>query len=80
MFCLSPWLVLLSTAPGDCRLPSCAPGAGGDAALLCFPPRSYCAYVVQRNVTCVLQDGAESYVKAEYHKCSWGPKCPGKVL
>lgn len=45
-----------------------------------FPPRSYCAYVVQRNVTCALQDGAESYVKAEYHKCSWGPKCPGKVL
>ncbi|NXX59699.1 EMIL3 protein, partial [Scopus umbretta] len=42
--------------------------------------RSYCAYVVQRNVTCMLQDGAESYVKAEYHKCSWGPKCPGKVL
>ncbi|KFW07580.1 EMILIN-3, partial [Eurypyga helias] len=42
--------------------------------------RSYCAYVVQRNVTCTLQDGAESYIKAEYHKCSWGPKCPGKVL
>ncbi|KFQ23600.1 EMILIN-3, partial [Merops nubicus] len=45
-----------------------------------LPPRTYCAYVVQRNVTCTLQDGAESYVKAEYHKCSWGPKCPGKVL
>uniref|UniRef100_A0A8C6ZKP8 Elastin microfibril interfacer 3 n=1 Tax=Nothoprocta perdicaria TaxID=30464 RepID=A0A8C6ZKP8_NOTPE len=44
------------------------------------PGKSYCAYVVQRNVTCALQDGAESYVKAEYHKCSWGPKCPGKVL
>uniref|UniRef100_A0A8B9P9M7 Elastin microfibril interfacer 3 n=1 Tax=Apteryx owenii TaxID=8824 RepID=A0A8B9P9M7_APTOW len=44
------------------------------------PGPSYCAYVVQRNVTCTLQDGAESYIKAEYHKCSWGPKCPGKVL
>ncbi|XP_074867865.1 EMILIN-3 [Carettochelys insculpta] len=42
--------------------------------------KSYCAYVVQRNVTCTLQDGVESYVKAEYHKCSWGPKCPWKVL
>ncbi|NXD63430.1 EMIL3 protein, partial [Eolophus roseicapillus] len=42
--------------------------------------KSYCAYVVQRNVTCAVQDGAESYIKAEYHKCSWGPKCPGKVL
>uniref|UniRef100_A0A8C0J7A6 Elastin microfibril interfacer 3 n=1 Tax=Chelonoidis abingdonii TaxID=106734 RepID=A0A8C0J7A6_CHEAB len=51
-----------------------------DCVLLCFHCRSYCAYVVQRNVTCTLQDGVESYVKAEYHKCSWGPKCPGKVL
>ncbi|XP_036604097.1 EMILIN-3 [Trichosurus vulpecula] len=39
-----------------------------------------CAYVVQKNVTCILQDGAESYIKAEYHKCSWGPKCPGTVV
>ncbi|KAF2988113.1 hypothetical protein EK904_007070 [Melospiza melodia maxima] len=61
------------------------PKLGGSFHLL--PPelsgsvwQSFCAYVVQRNVTCTLQDGAESYVKAEYHKCSWGPKCPGKVL
>ncbi|XP_012408949.1 EMILIN-3 [Sarcophilus harrisii] len=39
-----------------------------------------CAYVVQKNVTCILQDGTESYIKAEYHKCSWGPKCPGTVV
>uniref|UniRef100_A0A8D2L8N1 Elastin microfibril interfacer 3 n=1 Tax=Varanus komodoensis TaxID=61221 RepID=A0A8D2L8N1_VARKO len=51
-----------------------------DPSLLCFQCRSYCAYVVHKNVTCTLQDGVESYVKAEYHKCSWGPKCPGKVL
>uniref|UniRef100_A0A8C8SJU9 Elastin microfibril interfacer 3 n=1 Tax=Pelusios castaneus TaxID=367368 RepID=A0A8C8SJU9_9SAUR len=51
-----------------------------DYVLLCFHCRSYCAYMVQRNVTCTLQDGVESYVKAEYHKCSWGLKCPGKVL
>lgn len=59
-----------------------APGQGVMLSCRAFspPPRSYCAYVVQRNVTCALQDGAESYVKAEYHKCSWGPKCPGKVL
>nr|XP_012636749.1 EMILIN-3 isoform X2 [Microcebus murinus]XP_012636757.1 EMILIN-3 isoform X2 [Microcebus murinus]XP_012636767.1 EMILIN-3 isoform X2 [Microcebus murinus] len=38
-----------------------------------------CAYVVHRNVTCVLQEGAESYVKAEYRQCGWGPKCPGTV-
>ncbi|NXG77162.1 EMIL3 protein, partial [Baryphthengus martii] len=57
----------------------CLPGLGMMVSYV-LPSRTYCAYVVQRNVTCTLQDGAESYVKAEYHKCSWGPKCPGKVL
>ncbi|KAM4623228.1 EMILIN-3 [Discoglossus pictus] len=42
--------------------------------------RNYCVYVVQKNVTCTQQDGMESYVKAEYLKCSWGPKCPGTVV
>ncbi|XP_077024404.1 EMILIN-3 [Tamandua tetradactyla] len=43
------------------------------------PHKALCAYVVHRNVTCVLQEGAESYVKAEYRQCRWGPKCPGTV-
>uniref|UniRef100_G1Q2S1 Elastin microfibril interfacer 3 n=1 Tax=Myotis lucifugus TaxID=59463 RepID=G1Q2S1_MYOLU len=43
------------------------------------PCRALCAYVVHRNVTCVLQEGAESYIKAEYRQCGWGPKCPGTV-
>ncbi|XP_035977276.2 EMILIN-3 [Halichoerus grypus] len=43
------------------------------------PHKALCAYVVHRNVTCVLQEGAESYVKAEYRQCGWGPKCPGTV-
>ncbi|XP_016074778.1 PREDICTED: EMILIN-3 [Miniopterus natalensis] len=43
------------------------------------PARALCAYVVHRNVTCVLQEGAESYIKAEYRQCGWGPKCPGTV-
>ncbi|XP_050999675.1 EMILIN-3 [Acomys russatus] len=42
------------------------------------PHKSLCAYVVHRNVTCVLQEGAESYVKAEY-QCGWGPICPSTV-
>ncbi|KAK2492103.1 hypothetical protein MC885_014718 [Smutsia gigantea] len=41
--------------------------------------KALCAYVVHRNVTCVLQEGAERYVKAEYRQCGWGPKCPGTV-
>uniref|UniRef100_A0A8C5JVF5 Elastin microfibril interfacer 3 n=1 Tax=Jaculus jaculus TaxID=51337 RepID=A0A8C5JVF5_JACJA len=44
-----------------------------------FPCRALCAYVVHRNVTCILQEGAETYVKAEYRQCGWGPKCPGTV-
>lgn len=44
-----------------------------------LPFRALCAYVVHRNVTCVLQEGAESYIKAEYRPCGWGPKCPGTV-
>ncbi|CAI9579190.1 unnamed protein product, partial [Staurois parvus] len=42
--------------------------------------RNYCVYVVERNVTCTQQDGTEPYIKAEYLKCSWGPKCPGTVV
>ncbi|XP_056131258.1 EMILIN-3 [Lampris incognitus] len=39
--------------------------------------KNHCAYVVQRNVTCVMQDGVTTYVKAEYTtKCIWGQKCP----
>ncbi|XP_061293590.1 EMILIN-3 [Bos javanicus] len=43
------------------------------------PHKALCAYVVHRNVTCVLQEGVESYLKAEYRQCGWGPKCPGTV-
>ncbi|NP_001278074.1 EMILIN-3 isoform b precursor [Mus musculus] len=43
------------------------------------PHKSLCAYVVHRNVTCVLQEGAESYIKAEYRNCGWGPNCPSTV-
>lgn len=33
--------------------------------------------MVQKNITCILQDGVETYVKAEYTtKCIWGQKCP----
>ncbi|XP_053310149.1 EMILIN-3 [Spea bombifrons] len=42
--------------------------------------RNYCMYVVEKNITCTLQDGNEPYIKAEYMKCAWGPKCPGTVM
>ncbi|XP_075384598.1 EMILIN-3 [Tenrec ecaudatus] len=43
------------------------------------PHKALCAYVVHRNVTCILQERAESYIKAEYRQCGWSPKCPGTV-
>ncbi|XP_023570647.1 EMILIN-3 isoform X2 [Octodon degus] len=43
------------------------------------PHKALCAYVVHRNVTCVLQEGAESYIKAEFRQCGWGLKCSGTV-
>ncbi|KAL1021590.1 hypothetical protein UPYG_G00015260 [Umbra pygmaea] len=39
--------------------------------------KNHCAYVVQKNITCTMQDGMATYVKAEYTtKCIWGQKCP----
>nr|XP_019952012.1 PREDICTED: EMILIN-3 [Paralichthys olivaceus] len=39
--------------------------------------KNHCAYVVQKNITCIMQDGLSTYVKAEYTtKCIWGQKCP----
>ncbi|XP_030068675.1 EMILIN-3 [Microcaecilia unicolor] len=42
--------------------------------------KNFCVYVVQKNITCTQQEGTETYVKAEYLKCTWGPKCPGTVV
>ncbi|XP_072917997.1 EMILIN-3-like isoform X1 [Hemitrygon akajei] len=43
--------------------------------------KNYCAYIVKKNITCTMQDGADTFVKAEYHHCAWGQlKCPGVVM
>ncbi|XP_034416837.1 EMILIN-1-like [Cyclopterus lumpus] len=34
--------------------------------------RNWCAFVVTRSVSCVVEDGVEAYVKPDYHPCSWG--------
>lgn len=43
--------------------------------------RNWCAYVVTRTVTCMVEDGVEAYVKPEYQPCVWGQiQCPRTVL
>ncbi|XP_024146883.1 EMILIN-1a isoform X1 [Oryzias melastigma] len=37
--------------------------------------RNWCAYVVTRTVSCVMEDGVETYIKPDYHRCTWG-QCP----
>lgn len=38
---------------------------------LCFN-RNWCAFVITKTVSCVVEDGVETYVKPDYHPCSWG--------
>ncbi|XP_056620431.1 EMILIN-1-A isoform X1 [Triplophysa dalaica] len=41
--------------------------------------RNWCAYIVTRSVSCVMEDGVETYVKPEYQRCPWG-QCSHVVL
>uniref|UniRef100_A0A8D3EAJ5 EMILIN-1-like n=1 Tax=Scophthalmus maximus TaxID=52904 RepID=A0A8D3EAJ5_SCOMX len=34
--------------------------------------KNWCAFVVTKTVSCVVEDGVETYVKPDYHPCSWG--------
>ncbi|XP_067348743.1 EMILIN-1-A-like isoform X2 [Channa argus] len=34
--------------------------------------RNWCAFIVTKTVSCVVEDGVETYVKPDYHPCSWG--------
>uniref|UniRef100_A0A8V0Y0F3 Elastin microfibril interfacer 1 n=1 Tax=Gallus gallus TaxID=9031 RepID=A0A8V0Y0F3_CHICK len=62
----------------------CGAGTGGrgrspGVPLRCRPPprRNWCAFVVTRTVSCVVEDGVESFVKADFQPCAWGQlQCP----
>lgn len=42
--------------------------------------RNWCAYVVTKTVSCVVEDGVETYVKPDYQPCSWGIQCTRVVV
>nr|XP_046254738.1 EMILIN-1-like [Scatophagus argus] len=43
--------------------------------------RNWCAFVVTKTVSCVVEDGVETYVKPDYHPCTWGGgQCSRVVL
>ncbi|ERE67390.1 cytosolic carboxypeptidase-like protein 5 [Cricetulus griseus] len=43
--------------------------------------RNWCAYVVTRTVSCVLEDGVETFVKPDYQPCGWGQsQCPRSIM
>ncbi|XP_061614168.1 EMILIN-1-A-like isoform X2 [Phyllopteryx taeniolatus] len=50
--------------------------AGGHAhaqgARIASRHRNWCAHVVTKTVSCVVEDGVETYVKPDYHPCAWG--------
>lgn len=54
------------TVPKACRLCTLTPSC-----------RNWCAYVVTRSVSCVVEDGVESFVRPDYQPCPWGQlQCP----
>ncbi|XP_056134844.1 EMILIN-1-A-like [Lampris incognitus] len=49
---------------------------GANGARAASRHRNWCAYVVTKTVSCMVEDGVETYVKPDYHPCAWGnPQC-----
>uniref|UniRef100_A0A667ZNG3 Elastin microfibril interfacer 1a n=1 Tax=Myripristis murdjan TaxID=586833 RepID=A0A667ZNG3_9TELE len=52
---------------------------GGDGGVQWVPlSKNWCAYVVTRTISCVMEDGVETYIKPDYQRCAWG-QCPRVV-
>lgn len=68
---------LYTGASGRLRARHTAPNTGQRAA---SRYRNWCAYVVSRVVSCVVEDGVATFVRPEYQPCGWGQiQCPRTV-
>uniref|UniRef100_A0A8C9M637 EMILIN-1 n=1 Tax=Panthera tigris altaica TaxID=74533 RepID=A0A8C9M637_PANTA len=84
------WLLQVPRGPSSFDPPSAplvAPGPSSGACVLALGPRwgcayrNWCAYVVTRTVSCVLEDGVETFIKPDYQPCGWGqPQCPRSIM
>ncbi|XP_077374370.1 EMILIN-1-A-like isoform X2 [Festucalex cinctus] len=79
MALLFPLLALLTCVDAKSAFPlrtSFNLYAGGNAhtqgARVASRHRNWCAYVATKTVSCVVEDGIETYVKPDYHPCAWG--------
>ncbi|XP_077420380.1 EMILIN-1b isoform X3 [Vanacampus margaritifer] len=79
MALLLPLLALLTCVDAKSAFPlrtSYNLYAGGNAhaqgARVASRHRNWCAYVATKTISCVVEDGVETYVKPDYHPCAWG--------
>ncbi|XP_072552091.1 EMILIN-1-A [Salminus brasiliensis] len=57
---------------GASRYPQHVEQADSSAARVASRHRNWCAYVVTKTISCVMEDGVETYVKPDYQRCAWG--------
>lgn len=73
---MAPWFLLLALPGLSAALGHAEPPLGAHSpGWVASQHRQWCAYVVTRSVSCVMEDGVETYVKPDYQRCTWG-QCP----